>query len=290
MTNDNVAPSPPSIQKDSVAVNVRQTTTMIPSRNNVSSSIFLFLSFFLLLADCFTLLGLTNLKEKPNNNVKIFPPPSPGGELLAVVEESTTTNSRRRREFLSTIAGFASSTIVVAAWARAPGSKDVAEAVEQIRDASEALRQLQRDWDQYARIDKEGRAMTDATVIARRILGGVGPMTGDGAIQMAKATPLYRIDGAFTAVRKASLDNDNDDDDESLWAANLDLELFEDIAERIVFQVQKADGDLYSVQFASKGTTQISGIYKEAKGQIDQGVVDFAAMLGLLKDAGAPGL
>jgi hypothetical protein len=258
---------------------------MIASRN--ASSLFPFLSsFFLLLADRFTH-GLnfqaTNLK-KPSN-VKIF---GTRGELLAV--ESTT----RRRAFLS-IAGFASSTIVVvvgsqqqsqAAWARAPGSKDVAEAVEQIRDASEALRQLQHDWDQYALIDKEGRAVTDATVIARRILGGVTPLTGDGAIQMAKATPLYRIDGAFTAIRKASLDDDSD----SSWAANLDLESFDEIAERIVFQVQKADGDLYSVQFAAKGTTQISGIYKEAKGQVDQGVVDSASLLLLLKDAGAPEL
>jgi hypothetical protein len=223
--------------------------------------------------------------KKPSN-VKIFGTP---GELLAV--ESTT----RRRAFLS-IAGFASSTIVgavvgsqqqpQAAWARAPGSKDIAEAVEQIRDASEALRQLQHDWDQYALIDKEGRAVTDATVIARRILGGVTPLAGDGAIQMAKATPLYRIDGAFTAIRKASLDDDSD----SSWAANLDLESFDEIAERIVFQVQKADGDLYSVQFAAKGTTQISGIYKEAKVQVDQGVVDSAALLLLLKDAGAPEL
>jgi hypothetical protein len=265
---------------------------MISSRN--ISFIFIFLSSFsLLLEDHFTL-GLnllqgTNVK-KPSNNVKSF---GTTGELLAVA--STT-----RRKALLSIAGFASSTMVVvgsqqqqepqAAWARAPGSKNIAEAVDQIRDASEALRQLQRDWEKYALIDKEGRAVTDATVLARRILGGVGPMAGDGAIEMAKATPLYRIDGAFTAVRKASLDDEDDSDSSSSsWAANLDLELFDEIAERIVFQVQKADGDLYSVQFASKGTTQISGIYKEAKGQVDQGVVDVTTMLGLLKDAGAPG-
>ena len=95
---------------------------------------------------------------------------------------------------------------------------------------------------------------------------------------------LYRVDGAFTAVRLSSLSDDND------ALGDLDLESFEEIAQRIIFQLQKADGDLYSVAFASKGTTQISNIYKEAKGQVDQGVVDFAAMLGLLKDAGAPGL
>ena len=65
---------------------------------------------------------------------------------------------------------------------------------------------------------------------------------------------------------------------------------FEEVAERILFQLQKADGDFYSVQFASKGTKQITGIYKEAKEQVDQGVVDFGRMLALLKEAGAPGI
>jgi hypothetical protein len=62
------------------------------------------------------------------------------------------------------------------------------EAVEQIRDASVALRGLQRDWAKYAIIDAEGRAGNiDA---ARRILGGVAPQSGAAAIEVAKKTPL----------------------------------------------------------------------------------------------------
>lgn len=172
------------------------------------------------------------------------------------------------------------------AQARAPGSKDLSEAIQQIRDASRDLQTLERDWDQFAMIDQEGRAVTDATVVARRVLGGVAPLAGASAIAVAKSTPLYRIDGAFSVVKKAYLESDSDSD----WVSNLDLEAFEELAERILFQVQKADGDLYSVAFASKGTKQISGIYKEAKGQIDQGIVDLDKMIRLLSNAGAPGI
>jgi hypothetical protein len=172
------------------------------------------------------------------------------------------------------------------AQARAPGSKDLSEAVQQIRDASIDLRKLERDWDQFALIDQEGRAVTDATVVARRVLGGVAPLAGASAIEVAKSTPLYRIDGAFNVIRKACLESESDSD----WSSTLDQEAFEELAERILFQVQKADGDLYSVAFASKGTTQISGIYKEAKGQIDQGIVDLEKMIRLLSNAGAPGI
>lgn len=174
------------------------------------------------------------------------------------------------------------------AWARTPGSNDLAEAVQQIRDASEDLRKLQRNWEKYAVIDKEGRSVGDATVLARRILGGVAPLAGTTAIEVAKATPLYRIDGAFNVVRKATIAGW--DAEVNTWVGNLDLPEFEEIAERIQFQLQKADGDFYSVQFASKGTTQISGIFKEAKAQVDQGIGDFETIIQLLKDAGAPGL
>eukprot|EP00566_Odontella_aurita_P016289 CAMPEP_0113566640 /NCGR_PEP_ID=MMETSP0015_2-20120614/22833_1 /TAXON_ID=2838 /ORGANISM="Odontella" /LENGTH=254 /DNA_ID=CAMNT_0000468947 /DNA_START=162 /DNA_END=926 /DNA_ORIENTATION=+ /assembly_acc=CAM_ASM_000160 len=194
-----------------------------------------------------------------------------------------------RREFFTTAAtaatGLGTVCLPQRARARSPGSMDVVEAVKQIRDASEDLRNLQHNWDRYAVIDKEGRAVTDATVLARRILGGVAPLAGATAIEVAKATPLYRIDGAFNAVRKVALS-----DDDGAWAENLDLLAFEELSERLQFELQKADGDLYSVQFASKGTTQISGIYKEAKAQIDQGLVDIEEMKVLLRDAGAPGL
>ena len=55
---------------------------------------------------------------------------------------------------------------------------------------------------------------------ARRVLGGVAPQRGDAAIEVAKQTPLYRIDGAFAAVRKAALNTDDG------WGAALDVEEF----------------------------------------------------------------
>jgi hypothetical protein len=167
--------------------------------------------------------------------------------------------------------------------ARAPGSSDVAEAVAQIRDASADLRKLSQNWSEYAVINAEGRA-GDNTVGARRILGGVAPQAGSAAIEMAKATPLYRIDGAFNAVRKYAIDADD-----GSWGSNLDLDTFEDIGERLLFAIQKADGDFYSVVFAAKGTTQLTNIYRETKKQVDQGIIDFDKMLDLLKIAGAPG-
>jgi len=170
-----------------------------------------------------------------------------------------------------------------AAFARVPGSLDVSESVQQIRDASLAIRKLSNNWLDYATIDEEGRA-GDNTDAARRILGGVAPQAGMAAIEIAKLTPLYRIDVAFKAVRKCALNEDEK------WASTLDLERFEELGERINFAVQKADGDFYGVMFAAKGTTQVKQIYKEAKGQVDQGIVDLDEILLLLKDAGAPGL
>ena len=102
--------------------------------------------------------------------------------------------------------------------ARAPGSEDVDEALAQIRDAAVALKQLRRDWSAYALIDDEGRA-GDVNP-ARRILGGVAPQRGQEAFDVAIATPLYRCDKAFDAVRKAALNAD------SGWLASFDIEDF----------------------------------------------------------------
>ena len=111
--------------------------------------------------------------------------------------------------------------------ARTPGSTDVTEAVEQIRDGSDALRGLAKEWATYACIDGEGRACNiDA---ARKILGGVAPQRGDAAIEVAKSTPLYRIDGAFAAVRTYAL-NAGD----GSWGSALDVEAFVETAEDIV--------------------------------------------------------
>ena len=172
-----------------------------------------------------------------------------------------------------------------AAFARTPGSKDISEAARQIQGALDDLKKLRDNWSNYATIDAEGRAgSTDA---ARRILGGIAPQSGKAAIEVAKATPLYRIDGAFAAIRQAAIDDDNLSEEEA-WVASLDLIRFEELVEHVLFAIQKADGDFYSVLFASKGTKQTSGIFGEAKGQVNQGISDFEEILQLLKDAGSP--
>lgn len=191
----------------------------------------------------------------------------------------------RRRAFLS-IATTVNALLVndnnSKAVARAPGSTDVVEAIMQIRDASLDLRKLDNDWSLYSVIDDEGRA--GSTDGARRILGGIAPQAGSAAIEVPKKTPLYRIDVAFVTVRKAALEDD------SGWTNNLDLDQFEELAERILYEVQKADGNFYSVLFAAKGTRMINDIFIETRKLVKQGISDLDEMLGLLKDAGAPGL
>mmetsp|Transcript_10244 Transcript_10244/g.9906 ORF Transcript_10244/g.9906 Transcript_10244/m.9906 type:complete len:229 (-) Transcript_10244:261-947(-) len=191
----------------------------------------------------------------------------------------------RRVAFLKIVTAAGTISFVHPASARAPGSGDVTEAIEQIRDAARDLKRLQRDFNQYATLTDEGMA-GDNTAGARRILGGIAPQAGITAIETAKLTPLYRIDGAFSVVRKAAIDSE----DKNSWSFQLDITTFEEVAERVLFAVQKADGDFYGVSFAAKGTTQIKGIYKEAKGSIDRGIIDLDIMIGLLKDVGAPGL
>ena len=167
------------------------------------------------------------------------------------------------------------------AHARTPGSTNVAESLEQILDAAAALRSLQANWASYAVIDDEGRAGNiDA---ARKILGGVAPQRGEAAVEVAKVTPLYRVDGAFAAVRNAALAAP----DES-WGGRLDVEAFVESGEQIAFALQKADNLFYGVVFASKGSGQLSKLYDEAKASVDGAVDKFAVVLRLLSDAGAP--
>ena len=155
------------------------------------------------------------------------------------------------------VALFALTAIPAAAVARTPGSEDLGEAITQIKDAKEALRMMRAEWSFYAVIDKEGRAGNiDA---ARRVLGGVAPQRGEAAVAVAKVTPLYKIDGAFAAVRKAALN------DSGGWGDALDIEAFVETGERVVLALQKADDSFYGVVFASKGSTMLSKIYDEAK-------------------------
>jgi len=168
------------------------------------------------------------------------------------------------------------------AFARAPGSNNLNDAVQQIRDAAEALQTLDANFDQYATIDAEGRA--GDTNQARRILGGIAPQAGAAAIQVAQTTPLYRIDTALGVIRKASIE----DEDDSTWPSQLDLATFEELVDRLTYSLQKADGDFYSVLFAAKGTTMIRAIFDEARGLIRQSIRDTNAIIQLLDAAGAP--
>lgn len=94
--------------------------------------------------------------------------------LTLVVTSLSTPQATSRRAVL--LGGSACAGVPAAALARTPGSDDVGEAIQQIRDADAALRRLQREWSTYACIDKEGRACNiDA---ARKILGGVAPQRG----------------------------------------------------------------------------------------------------------------
>jgi len=145
------------------------------------------------------------------------------------------------------------------------------------------LKQLENDWSIYAIIDAEGRAAS--TDGARRILGGIAPQAGSAAIDTANKTPLYRIDVAFVTVRKAVLE-----DDAGRWTSSFDLDRFEELADRIIYETQKADGNFYSVLFAAKGTRMIDDIFTETKSLVKQGIVDLEEMILLLKAAGAPGL
>ena len=167
--------------------------------------------------------------------------------------------------------------------AREPGSEDVDEALAQIRDAAVALKSLRRDWASYALIDAEGRA-GDVNP-ARRIFGGVAPQRGQEAYDVAIATPLYRCDKAFDAVRKAALNADS-----GSWLTSFDIEDFVERSDDISRALKKADDAFYSVTFASKGSGQLTAIYDDAKAGVDLALREFDAVLGLLASAGAPGL
>ena len=199
----------------------------------------------------------------------------------AVTRACASTPPLASRRALLLNAGLAAATSATPAFARTPGSEDVGEAVEQIKDGRAALVQLQQDWSTYACIDKEGRACNiDA---ARKILGGVAPQRGDAAIEVAKQTPLYRIDGAFAAVRKYSLNAADGD-----WGSALDIEAFVEKGEDIVFALKKTDDSFYGVVFAAKGSTMLENIYKEAKTAVDKSVSDFDEILALLRASKCP--
>lgn len=205
--------------------------------------------------------------------------------LAAALLLRPSGNSITRREAALALGGGAVAVLLPprVAIARAPGSEDVGEAIAQVKDAAAALRELRTNWEQYAVIDAEGRAGNiDA---ARRVLGGVTPQRGEALAAAAEATPLYRIDGAFAALRKAALNSAD-----GTWGSRLDIEEFVEKGEDIVFALKKADDSFYGVVFASKGSTQLAGLYREARDSVDRALIDFDSVLGYLKEAGAPGV
>eukprot|EP00980_Cylindrotheca_fusiformis_P029861 scaffold23975_cov132-Cylindrotheca_fusiformis.AAC.2 len=230
--------------------------------------------------ECFTLLG-------PSDDTSPSLHPNNLNPILRTCD---------RRQFLQIVPSTAAAVAVAApltgtfflavppATARVPGSKDVVASIQQIQDAAKDLKLLEDNYStEYAVIDAEGRA--ESTDAARRLLGGIAPQAGTAAMDAAQNTPLYRIDVAFVTVRKTVLD-----DDEMEWTQKLDLDRFEELADRIIYATQKADGNFYSVLFAMKGTTMIEDIFKETKQLIHQSIVDLEEMIQLLKDAGAPGI
>ena len=108
-------------------------------------------------------------------------------------------------------------------------------------------------------------------------------MRPEAAIAVAKVTPLYRIDGAFAAVRKGALNAPEDS-----WAADLDIEAFVEAGETVVFALKKADDTFYGVVFASKGSSQLQKLYDEARASVDAGIAGFDEALRLLRSARAP--
>ena len=158
--------------------------------------------------------------------------------------------------------------------ARAPGSQDPAESVKLMREASVVLKQLQIDWPQYTVIDSEGRAGDiDA---ARRILGGVTRQNSLGL----KAN----LAAAFACLAKAAVVAPAGG-----WGDALDAEAFIEAGERVTQALGEADDGFYSSKFASKGTSQVEGIFRTARGKLDASVRDVDGMLGLLTAASAPG-
>lgn len=171
------------------------------------------------------------------------------------------------------VGGLGAALLPRRASARAAGSQDVGEAVLLIKQSAVTLKQLQADWGQYAIIDSEGRAGNiDA---ARRVLGGVARQNELGL----KAN----LAGAFVAVRRAALATPD------AWGDALDVESFVETGERVTQALGEADDAFYGAVFASKGSTQIEGIYRTAKRKVDASVRDVDAMIALLRDAAIPG-
>tara|TARA_B110000046_G_C12820254_1_gene325068 strand:+ start:50 stop:289 length:240 start_codon:yes stop_codon:yes gene_type:complete len=73
-------------------------------------------------------------------------------------------------------------------------------------------------------------------------------------------------------------------------AAQLDVEEFTEKGDSIVFALKKTDDSYYGVVFASKGSSMLEGIYKEAKASVDRSLIEFDEIISLLKEAQAPGV
>lgn len=159
--------------------------------------------------------------------------------------------------------------------ARMPGANDVESSLSQIKEGFVTLKQLQKDWNEYTTIDKEGRA--GDVDRARRILGGVSKQNEPST------SPLYKLEGAFAAIRKASLAADEDSKDAlERQLAAMDVEEFVEATEIIAYNLQKADYQFYSCAFAPGGTRQVQELYDSSRVFVDRSVIEYAKVLSLL--------
>ena len=94
------------------------------------------------------------------------------------------------------------------------------------------------------------------------------------AFVRVRKTVLDRLSATTTATAAASS-----------WEDTFDLERFEELADRIVYNVSKCDGNFYSVLFAMKGAKMIEDIFQETKILVTQIIDDMDEMLLLLQDA-----
>ena len=96
------------------------------------------------------------------------------------------------------------------------------------------------------------------------------------AFVRVRKTVLDRVSGTTTTTATAAA---------SSWEDTFDLDRFEVLADRIVYNVSKCDGNFYSVLFAMKGAKMIEEIFHETKTLVTQSIDDMDEMLLLLQDA-----
>jgi hypothetical protein len=68
------------------------------------------------------------------------------------------------------------------------------------------------------------------------------------------------------------------------------VESFVEKGDDITFQLKRVDDSFYGVVFASKGSSMLEKIYKEAFDSLERAGRDFEEIAALLREAKAPGV